>query len=92
MEEELPEEWVKSVVSVLTSGITQKDILITVRALQDWDSLTGAFPYELIETLRNNISKRPFGRLVRAKTVWEDLPLRKQGEGEDYFGAPSAKR
>lgn len=57
MEVPLPEAWKESVVRILRAGAVNRDILITLRALQDWEATTMAWPHELVDSLAEYFSR-----------------------------------
>lgn len=51
MEPRIPKDWIDAVVRVIRTGAQGREILITKRALQDWEATTLGFPYELLDSI-----------------------------------------
>ena len=65
MEAPIPEAWIKPVLRILRTGALHKEILITRRALQDWEAATTGWPHELIDTIRDALDRAGVtGKLV----------------------------
>lgn len=58
MEGPIPESWIKAVVRILRTGSVDREILITLRALQEWEAtVPESWPHELVDTIRHALER-----------------------------------
>jgi hypothetical protein len=57
MEPPIPQAWINDVVRILRSGTLHREIVFTRRALQDWEATTTGWPYELVDAIKEALSR-----------------------------------
>jgi hypothetical protein len=78
MEAPIPKAWIDEVVRILRTGSLHREIVITRRALQDWEATTMGWPYELLDAIKDALS-RPG---VRGNLV---IGLEDSGEAYEFW-------
>jgi hypothetical protein len=57
MEQPIPQEWVNAVVRIIRTGTRGREILITRRALQDWEATTMSWPHDLLDSIERSLNQ-----------------------------------
>ncbi len=52
MELPIPQAWINDVVRICRTGSLYREIIVTKRALQDWEATTMGWPHELVDAIK----------------------------------------
>jgi hypothetical protein len=58
MEPPIPQEWIDAVVRIIRTGTRGQEILITRRALQDWEVTTMSWPHDLLDSIERSLNRK----------------------------------
>lgn len=58
MEPPIPQEWIDDVVRIIRTGDSGREILITSRALQDWEATTMSWPHDLLDSIERSLNRK----------------------------------
>lgn len=56
MEPPIPQTWINSVVQICRSGSVHREILVTRRAMQDWEATTMGWPHDLVDAIQEALN------------------------------------